>query len=162
MARASDAGSIRNGPGRVTYVSSPFHARLQPVICRRLLAIAMLQLLTGGAHACLFATSTQPEGWYQWARGLFGGDVTQVEQDRQKSVDVITVRVVETFKGPDAAHGTLTVRVPSRHWAACKIDIPAAGARVLVAMNPNSEVMLVPLSTAYAEKLRAIRGQVRN
>jgi hypothetical protein len=75
---------------------------------------------------------------------------------------VITVRVVETFKGPEGSNGTLTVRVPSRNWAACKIEIPAAGARVLVAMNANSEVMLVPLSTAYAEKLRAIRGQVRN
>ena len=80
----------------------------------------------------------------------------------QKPVDVITVRVVETFKGPDATNGTLTVRVPSRNWAACKIEVPAAGARVLVAMNANSEVMLVPLSAAYAEKLRAIRGQVRN
>ncbi len=83
-------------------------------------------------------------------------------KDAQKPVDVITVRVVETFKGADATNGTLTVRVPSRNWVACKIEVPAAGARVLVAMNSNSEVMLVPLSAAYAEKLRAIRGQVRN
>jgi hypothetical protein len=129
---------------------------------RHAIAAAVLQLASGGAHACLFATSTPPEGWYQWASGLFAGDVTALEKDGQKPVDVITVRVVETFKGPDAANGTLTVRVPSRNWAACKIEIPAAGARVLVAMNPSSEVMLVPLSTAYAEKLRAIRGQVRN
>ena len=80
----------------------------------------------------------------------------------QKPVDVITVRVVETFKGADATNGTLTVRVPSRNWAACKLEIPATGARVLVAMNANSEVLLVPLSTAYTEKLRAIRGQGRN
>ena len=126
------------------------------------MAIAVLLPLTGGAHACLFATSTPPQGWYQWASALFAGDVTALEKDAQKPVDVITVRVVETFKGPDASNGTLTVRVPSRNWAACKIEIPAAGARVLVAMNANSEVMLVPLSTAYAEKLRAIRGQVRN
>jgi len=130
---------------------------------RHLIVIAVLSSASGWAQACLFATSTPPEGWYQWAAtGLFAGDVTAVEKDAQKPVDVITVRVVETFKGPDASNGTLTVRVPSRNWAACKIDIPAAGARVLVAMNPNSEVMLVPLSTAYAEKLRAIRGQVRN
>jgi|SRR5687768_5043316 len=130
---------------------------------RHLIVIAVLSSASGWAQACLFATSTPPEGWYQWAaKGLFAGDVTAVEKDAQKPVDVITVRVVETFKGPDASNGTLTVRVPSRNWAACKIDIPAAGARVLVAMNPNSEVMLVPLSTAYAEKLRAIRGQVRN
>jgi hypothetical protein len=129
---------------------------------RHAIAAAVLQLASSWAHACLFATSTPPEGWYQWASGLFAGDVTALEKDGQKPVDVITVRVVETFKGPDAANGTLTVRVPSRNWAACKIELPAAGARVLVAMNPNSEVMLVPLSTAYAEKLRAIRGQGRN
>jgi hypothetical protein len=129
---------------------------------RHLIAIAVLPFVSGWAQACLFATSTPPEGWYQWANGLFAGDVTGVEKDAAKPVDVITVRVVETFKGPDAANGNLTVRVPTRNWAACKIELPAAGARVLVAMNANSEVMLVPLSTAYAEKLRAIRGQVRN
>lgn len=129
---------------------------------RHAIAAAVLQLASGAAQACLFATSTPPEGWYQWASGLFAGDVTAVAKDSQKPVDVITVRVVETFKGPNAADGTLTVRVPSRNWAACKLEVPAAGARVLVAMNPNSEVMLVPLSTAYAEKLRAIRGRGRN
>jgi len=129
---------------------------------RQLMASAVLLSITAWAHACLFATTTPPEGWYQWASGLFAGDVTALAKDDQKPVDVITVRVVETFKGPDATNGTLTVRVPSRNWVACKIEIPAPGARVLVAMNPNSEVMLVPLSMAYAEKLRAIRGQVRN
>ena len=130
---------------------------------RHLIAIAVLSSASGWAQACLFATSTPPEGWYQWAaNGLFAGDVTAVGKDETKPVDVITVRVVETFKGPDATHGTLTVRVPSRNWAACKLEVPVAGARVLVALNANSEVLLVPLSTAYAEKLRAIRGQVRN
>jgi hypothetical protein len=65
--------------------------------------------------------------------------------------------VVETFKGPDAAHGTLTVRIPSRHWATCKLEVPVAGARVLVAVNPNSDAMLVPLSASYAEQLRAYK-----
>jgi len=130
---------------------------------RHLIAIAVLSSASGWAQACLFATSTPPEGWYQWAaKGLFAGDVSAVGKDETKPVDVITVRVVETFKGPDAIHGTLTVRVPSRNWAACKLEVPVAGARVLVALNANSEVLLVPLSTAYAEKLRAIRGQVRN
>lgn len=124
---------------------------------RHLIAIAVLPLATGWAHACLFATSTPPEGWYQWANGLFAGDVTAVEKDGQKPVDVITVRVVETFKGPDATQGTLTVRVPTRNWAACKLEVPAAGARVLVALNASSEVMLVPLSASYAEKLRALK-----
>lgn len=134
------------------------------MVLRRLLAIACLQLASGWAHACLFATSTPPEGWYQWASGLFAGDVTAVEKDGQKPIDVITVRVVETFKGPDASHGTLTVRIPSRHWATCRLELPIAGARVLVAMNPNSDAMLVPLSASYAEQLRAyrIRGQGKN
>jgi hypothetical protein len=124
---------------------------------RHAIAAAVLQLASSWAHACLFATSTPPEGWYQWASGLFAGDVTALEKDAQKPVDVITVRVVETFKGADATNGTLTVRVPSRNWAACKIEMPAPGARVLVAMNPNSEVLLVPLSASYAEKLRAVK-----
>ncbi len=129
---------------------------------RQLIAIAVLLPLTGGAHACLFATSTPPEGWYQWARALFAGDVTALEKDAQKPVDVITVRVVETFKGPDATNGTLTVRVPSRNWNACKLETPVAGARVLVAMNANSEVMLVPLAASYAEQLRKIRALTPN
>ena len=114
-------------------------------------------------RSCLFATSTPPEGWYQWAaNGLFAGDVTAVGKDETKPVDVITVRVVETFKGADATNGTLTVRVPRRNWNACKLEVPATGARVLVAMNANSEVMLVPLSASYTEELRKIRGQVHN
>ena len=124
----------------------------------------VLQLVPGWAHACLFATSTPPEGWYQWSSGLFAGDVTAVEKDGEKPVDVLTVRVVETFKGPDAAHGTLTVHISNRYWANCRVERPAAGARVLVAMNPNSDAMLVPLSARYAEQLRAyrIRGQGKN
>ena len=127
------------------------------MIFRRLLAIAVLTLVSGWAHACLFASSTPPEGWYQWASGLFAGDVTAVEKDGQKPVDVITVRVVETFKGPDAAHGTLTVRISNRYWANCRLEMPVTGARVLVAMNPNSDAMLVPLSASFAEQLRAYK-----
>jgi hypothetical protein len=129
------------------------------VVFRRLLAIAVLQLLTGAAHACLFATSTQPEGWYQWASGLFGGEVTGVEKDSQKPVDVITVRVVETFKGLDAVRGTITVRIPSRHWASCRLELPVLGSHVLVAINPHNDAMLVPLSASYAERLRVHRSK---
>jgi hypothetical protein len=121
------------------------------VILRRLLVIAVLQLATGWAQACLFATSTPPEGWYQWASGLFAGDVTGVEKN------VFTVRVVETFKGPDAAHGTLTVQLSDRYWTSCRVERPAVGTRVLVAMNANNDAMLVPLSAAYADQLRAVR-----
>jgi len=126
---------------------------------RRWIAIAVLQLAAGGAQACLFATSTPPEGWYQWASGLFAGDVTGVAKDGEKPIDVVTVRVVETFKGPDAAHGTLTVRISNRYWTNCRVERPAAGARVLVAMNPNSDAMLVPLSAGYADRLRAHKGK---
>jgi len=126
---------------------------------RRWIAIAVLQLAAGGAQACLFATSTPPEGWYQWASGLFAGDVTGVAKDGEKPIDVVTVRVVETFKGPDAAHGTLTVRISNRYWTNCRVERPAAGARVLVAMNPNSDAMLVALSAGYAERLRAHKGK---
>jgi hypothetical protein len=134
------------------------------VILRRLLAIAVLHLASGWAHACLFATSTPPQGWYEWSTALFAGDVTALEKDAQKPVDVVIVKVVETFKGPDAARGTLTVRLSSRYWSNCKVEMPAVGARVLVAMNANSEAMLVPLSASYAEQLRAhrIRGQGQN
>lgn len=125
---------------------------------RRLIAIAVFQLASSGAHACLWATSTPPEGWYQWSAQLFGGDVTAVSKDESRPVDVITVKVVETFKGPETPHGgTLTVRVPSRNWAACKLELPATGARVLVALNANSEVLLIPLSASYAERLRAVK-----
>jgi len=125
---------------------------------RRLIALVALQLACGWAHACLWATSTPPEGWYQWSAQLFGGDVTAVSKDESRPVDVITVKVVETFKGPETPHGgTLTVRVPSRNWAACKLELPSAGARVLVALNANSEVLLVPLSASYAEQLRAVK-----
>jgi hypothetical protein len=125
---------------------------------RRWIAIAVLQLAAGAAQACLFATSTPPEGWYQWASGLFAGDVTGVAKDGEKPIDVVTVRVVETFKGPDASHGTLTVRLSNRYWTNCRVARPAAGARVLVAMNANSDAMLVPLSESYAEQLRRQRA----
>ncbi len=124
---------------------------------RSLLAIALLQLVSGVAHACLFATSTPPEGWYQWSSGLFAGEVIAVEKDGQKPLDVITVRVAETFKGPDASHGTLTVRLSNRYWANCRVELPVVGARVLVAMNPSGDAMLVPLSASYAEQLRQLR-----
>jgi hypothetical protein len=128
------------------------------VTLRRLLAVALFQLAPGIAQACLFATSTPPQGWYQWAAGLFAGDVTAIENDAGK-LDVITVRAVETFKGPDATHGTLTVRISTRYWTNCKVDRPVAGARVLVAVNPGGDAMLVPLSESYAERLRAHRSK---
>src|SRR5262245_8506264 len=126
---------------------------------RALIAAALLQLASGTAHACLFATSTKPEGWFEWSAALFGGDVTNVERNAEKSIDVITVKVVETFKGPDAARGTLTVTLSNRYWTNCRVEFPVTGARVLVAINPNNDAMLVPLSASYAESLRAYQGK---
>ncbi len=98
------------------------------------------------------------EGWYQWSSQLFAADVTELSKDPQKPLDVVTARVVETFKGPKIeGTGTLTVSLSNRYWINCKVERPVAGARVLVALNPNGEAMLVPLSAGYAEKLRALK-----
>ena len=118
------------------------------------LAFVIALMTSGAAQACLFATRTPPEGWYQWSAALFAGDVASVEKDGDKPLDVITVRVVEAFKGPEAPNATLTVRIPTRYWTNCRLETPVPGARVLVAMNANSDVMLVPLSASYAEQLR--------
>ena len=117
--------------------------------------LVVLLFLPGWAQACLFITSTPPEGWYQWSERLFGGDVTAISKDADKPVDVISVKVVETFKGPEVSLATLEVRVPSRHWSLCKVEIPTAGTRVLVALKMNNEVMIIPLSASYAEQIRA-------
>ena len=123
----------------------------------RLLALIALQLLMGTAQACRFAQDAQPAQWYEWANSLFSADVTSVEADAGKSADVITLRVVETFKGPAGA-AAATLRVPSRMWSSCRLERPAVGARVLVALNPNSDTLLVPLAAGYSELLRRDRG----
>lgn len=120
---------------------------------RRLLAGAAL-LAAGTAHACLFVKDIPPGQWYDWSSALFAGEVTRVEQDARR-VDVITVRVTETFKGPEGDVATL--RVPSRMWTSCRMELPAAGARVLVAINPHGDSALVPLEAAAADRLRERR-----
>jgi hypothetical protein len=123
----------------------------------RLLAIALLQLLiTTTAYACRFAQDAQPAQWYEWSNSLFAADVTSVEADRDKALDVITVRVVETFKGPGGAAATL--QVPSRMWSSCRLERPLVGARVLVALNPNADTLLVPLTESYRDRLRQHRS----
>lgn len=118
----------------------------------RLIAIAALLFVMGSAHACRFARNAQPEHWFEWASALFAADVRTVEQDGQKPIDVVTVDVVETFKGPEGTFATL--QVPNRMWASCLLEKPAVGARVLVALNPNGDALLVPLTTLYTELLR--------
>jgi hypothetical protein len=125
---------------------------------RRLGVVAVLLLGAASAHACLFATSTPPQGWFQWASLLFAAEVAEVGRDPEKPLDIVTARVVETFKGAEVAGaGTLTVSLSSRYWTNCKVEKPAVGARVLVALNPNGDAMLVPLSASFAQQLRAYK-----
>lgn len=118
----------------------------------RLALLLLLQTLATGALACRFARDAEPPQWLEWSSALFAGDVTSVETDPGKPVDRIAVRIVETFKGPEGANAEL--QVPARMWASCNLVRPAAGAHVLVALNPNGDTLLVPLTDAYRERLR--------
>jgi hypothetical protein len=120
--------------------------------------LIVFQLLPGTALACRFAQDAPPAQWHEWSSALFAADVTGVELDRQKSLDVITVRVLETFKGPEGA-AAATLRVPSRMWTSCYLERPAVGARVLVALNPNGDTLVVPLTESYGERLRRHPGK---
>jgi hypothetical protein len=120
-----------------------------------LIAVALLLWSAGAAQACLFARDTEPPYWFEWASALFAGDVTSVDRNPDKGLDLITVRVVETYKGPEGA--TATLQIPSRMWTSCRLELPAVGAHVLVALNPNSDTLLVPLTAGYAERLRQLR-----
>ena len=123
----------------------------------RLLAIIVLSALTPAANACRFAQDAQPAQWDEWSSSLFAADVASIALDAQRALDIITVRVVETFKGPEAA--TATLEVPERMWASCGLARPAVGARVLVALNPNSDTLLVPLTEGYSQRLRQHLGK---
>jgi hypothetical protein len=117
---------------------------------RYLIALSSL-LFVLPAEACLFARDARPADWLSWSSALFAADVVEVAQDGQK--DRVTLRVVETFKGPALAE-TATLQVPSRMWAACRLERPEVGARVLVALNPNGDALLVPLAAEYAQAVR--------
>jgi hypothetical protein len=122
----------------------------------RLFATVVLLALASAANACRFAQDAQPAQWYEWSTSLFAADVASVELDQQKALDVITLRVVETFKGPEGAAATL--KVPNRMWTSCGLVRPPVGAHVLVALNPNSDTLLVPLSESYSRLMRQHRG----
>jgi hypothetical protein len=124
----------------------------------RLLVPAMLVVVATAADACRFAQDAPPAQWFEWSSALFAAEVTGIELDRQKSADVISVRVTETFKGPDAA-AAATLRVPSRMWSSCYLERPAVGAHVLVALNPNGDTLVVPLTQGYSERLRQQAGK---
>lgn len=125
----------------------------------RLAAFLLLQTLATGASACRFARDAQPAEWYEWSSALFAGDVTSVETDPGKPLDLVGVRIVETFKGPEGASANL--QIPTRMWASCNLVRPAAGAHVLVALNPNGDTLLVPLTEAYRERLRKAKSEAK-
>jgi hypothetical protein len=122
---------------------------------KHFLTLAAL-LAAGSAQACLFARDAQPKDWLEWATVLVAADVAAIERDGEKALDVVSLRVVETFKGPPMAQSA-KLQVPSRMWSGCRLERPAVGAHVLVAINPNSDALLVPLSEDYAARLRALR-----
>jgi hypothetical protein len=117
---------------------------------------ALVLALAVPAHAtCLFARDSKPQDWYEWAAVLVAADVTAIQ--RNAGVDFISLRAVETFKGPAGAD-KMTLRVPSNLWEACRLDLPAVGERVLGALNANNDALVVPLAASYAEQLRAARS----
>jgi hypothetical protein len=122
----------------------------------RLIAFVLLQLVLNTASACRFARDAEPAQWFDWAASLFAAEVATVELDARQALDIITLRVVETFKGPQGAEATL--QVPSRMWESCRLERPRAGATVLVALNAASDTLLVPLTESYREQLRRQRG----
>src|SRR3954462_8507063 len=104
----------------------------------RVLALIALELLMGTARACRFAQDAQPAQWYEWADSLFAADVTSVDADAGQCGDAIHSRVVAPYKGPAGA-ATASVPIPTRRGIGCRLERPAVGARVLVALNPNSD-----------------------
>jgi len=127
------------------------------LVLMRLFALLVLLFTVHAAQAtCMFARDTKPQEWYEWATVLVAGDVATVEQ--RGSIDVVSLRVVEAYKGP-AGVQTATLEIPQKLWATCRIARPSVGDHVLGALNANSDALLVPLTEAYAERLRAIKGK---
>jgi hypothetical protein len=118
----------------------------------RVFLLLVLQFTALAVQAtCMFARDSKPQDWYEWAQVLVAGDVVGVEQ--RGSVDVVSLRVVETFKGP-AGVQTATLEIPQKLWATCRIERPAPGDHVLGALNANNDALLVPLNESYAAEMR--------
>jgi hypothetical protein len=118
----------------------------------RALVAALLFLVAGSAQACMFVRDIPPEAWYQWSTALFAGEVTKVEEDAQKALDTIAVRVTETFKGPAGESATLTM--PVRLRKLCRLELPRLGDRILVALNERNDSAWVPLSDDFSVRMR--------
>jgi hypothetical protein len=131
---------------------------LPRILCFRmfrvLAALLLASALVPAQAACLSTRESKPQDWYAWSNVLVAADVTGVTQRGRH--DVLTLKVIETFKGP-ALLDTVTLEVPSNLWEACKLERPAVGARVLGAMNATNDANVVPLVVTYADELRALR-----
>src|SRR6478736_6828448 len=109
---------------------------LARILCFRMIRafctlFALLLTSSAAQAACLSVRESKPKDWYDWAQVLVAADVTGVSQ--RGRYDVIALRVVEAYKGPERID-TLTLEVPQNFWAACKIDRPKVGERVLGAL----------------------------
>jgi hypothetical protein len=121
----------------------------------RVLTALFFLAAAGTANACMFVRNIPPDAWYRWSASLFAGEVTQVQEDVEKGVDTIAVKVTETFKGPAGESATLTM--PARLRKLCKLELPKPGERILVALNERNDSSWTPLSDSYSERMRAQR-----
>ena len=117
--------------------------------------LATLLIVACSAEACTYARNVQPERWLEWAKALFSAEVTKLETEREgdRVIDVITLRVVETFKGPEGE--TAVVRMPVRVRMACGLALPQLGEQLLVGLDREDNSAWVPLKESYPEALRA-------
>src|SRR5882672_6021826 len=121
---------------------------------RAFAALTLLAVAAPAGATCLFARDSKPQDWFDWAMVLVAADVTAIAQTPR--TDVISLRAVETFKGPVGAD-IMTLQVPNNLWEACRLERPAVGERVLGALNANNDALVVPLSASFADQMRAAR-----
>src|SRR5919206_96566 len=118
----------------------------------RVFALCVLQFTALAAHAtCMFARDTKPQDWYQWAEVLVAGDVAGIEP--HGSVDVVSLRIAETFKGPGGVQ-TATLEIPQKLWTTCRIERPAPGDHVLGALAAQAQRRLENPFAAFVSDAR--------
>jgi hypothetical protein len=121
--------------------------------------LAALLTVSASANACTYARNVQPERWLEWSKALFAAEVTRVESQREadRPVDVISLRVVETFKGPPGE--SAIVRMPARVRVNCRLELPQPGEQLLVGLDADDNSAWVPLKESYSAALRAKAGK---
>ena len=121
--------------------------------------LAAFLTMSASANACTYARNVQPERWLEWSKALFAAEVTLVESEREgdRPVDVISLRVVETFKGPPGE--SAIVRMPTRVRVNCRLELPQPGEQLLVGFDADDNTAWVPLKESYSAALRAKAGK---